>query len=449
MLYFFLKLLYKTGLWFFFRKLEIRNRQLMPSQGPLLVVSNHPNTFMDPIVVASFLQQPVYFIAKSTVFGSSLQNWLLRQMHLIPINRREDNPDAPVNNEDAFAASFKALERQKTLLIFPEGNSYNQRRLRKLKTGTARIALSAETSNLQIPGLRILPVGLNYSNPTRFRGDVFVNVGKPIVVADYVDAYNKDNQAAVLILTEAIREQLEKLIIHTPTDEDDELARQVATIYKDRLVTTIPTIALPHEQDFIVTKGIIKSINYFSQTDPQRIATIKQEINNYTLQLKRMRLQDAMVGKGSKQVIQQSIFGLLFLLAGFPFYLYGLLHNYIPYIIPSRVARAVTTEEEWFAPIMLTAGIFTFPIFYGLELWLVHLWLNFDTLQLILYFVSLPLSGLFTLQYLSTLRHTQSHWLLLRLFYRKQSVMEKLRQQRQQVVDILEQAQQDYLEKAR
>src|SRR5687767_5783714 len=108
MLYTFLKLLYKTGLWFFFRKLEVRNPHLMPDSGPLLVVSNHPNTFMDPIVIAAQLQQPVYFIAKSTVFGSRLQNWILRQMHLIPINRKEDNPDTTISNDEAFAASFKA-----------------------------------------------------------------------------------------------------------------------------------------------------------------------------------------------------------------------------------------------------------------------------------------------------------------------------------------------------
>src|SRR5690606_15314898 len=154
---------------------------------------------------------------------------------------------------------------------------------------------------------------------------------------------------------------------------------------------TVPASALPHEQDFIVTKGILKSISHFSQADPQRIATITHEINNYMLQLKRMRLQDAMLGKGSKQIMQQSITGLLFLLLGFPLYLYVLLHNYIPYIIPSRVARAITTEEEWFAPIMLTTGIFTFPIFYSLQLWLMLQWLDLNAVELALYFLSLPL----------------------------------------------------------
>lgn len=444
MLYTLLKLLYKAGLWFFFRKLEVRNAHLIPETGPLLVVANHPNTFMDPIVVAAQLQQPVYFIAKSTVFGSAFQNWMLRQMHLIPIHRKEDNPDTTISNEEAFAASFTALEQQKTLLIFPEGNSFNQRRLRKLKTGTARIALGAAA--VGNPEVKILPVGLNYSAPTRFRSDVFVNVGKPIAVSEYVAACQQNNAAAVLGLTEEIRVRLEKLIIHTVTDEEDELARQVTAIYKDRLVPAAPATALPHEQDFILTKGIVKSISHFSQTEPQRVATIKQELNQYTQQLQRFRLQDPVLGKPSRYVIRQSIIGLLFILVGFPLYLYGLVHNYIPYIIPSKVARAFTREEEWFAPIMLTTGIFTFPVFYGLEVWLVNKWLELGSAALVLYFLSLPLSGFFTLRYWNRLRHTQSHWLLLRLFYSRQHIVDKLRQQRQHIIALLEKAQQDYLQ---
>ncbi|NEM99485.1 lysophospholipid acyltransferase family protein [Pontibacter burrus] len=442
MLYTFLKLLYKTGLWFFFRKLEVRNAHLIPDQGPLFIVSNHPNTFMDPIVVAAQLRQPVYFIAKSTVFGSRFQNWMLRQMHLIPIHRKEDNPEVPVSNEEAFAASFKALEQKKTILIFPEGNSFNQRRLRKLKTGTARIALGAVAdTGLDV---KILPVGLNYSAPTRFRSDVFVNIGKPISVKDYMAAYQQDNISTVQNLTEQIRLQLEKLIIHTPTDEEDELARQIEAIYKERLAPALAQTALPHERDFIVTRELVKSISHFSQTEPERVTTIRKQLDSYIHRLKKLRLTDAVLTKQNRDVLQQSLLGLLYLVAGLPVYLYGLIHNYIPYIIPSKVARAVTREEEWYAPIMLTTGMFTFPLVYGLELWLVHEWAGISGAVLVLYFLSLPLSGFFTLHYWNKLQNTQSHWLFLRLFYSRQHVVEKLRHQRRHIMAQLEKAQQDY-----
>jgi hypothetical protein len=366
-------------------------------------------------------------------------------MHLIPIHRREDSPDQPINNEEAFAASFKALQQKKTLLIFPEGNSFNQRRLRKIKTGTARIALGAEANSNNSLSIKILPVGLNYSAPTRFRSDVFVNVGEPITAADYAMAYKQDGPAAVLALTEEIRQRLEALIIHTPTDEEDELARQVHAIYKERLSEAIPLQARPHEQDFLHAQAIIRSISHFSQTQPARVAVLKQKLNDYMLQLKRLRLQDALMGKRSDVVLRQAILNLLYLVLGLPLYLYGLLHNYLPYIIPSKVAGAVTKEEEWRAPVMLTVGIFTFPLFYLLEVGLVRSWLHPTLPWSVLYFLSLPLSGFFSFYYWNTLQYTQKHWLLLRLFAKRQHLVDSLRQQRNEILEDLEAARKEYI----
>jgi len=444
MLYAVLKLIYLIGLRVFFKELEVRHRTLMPQQGPLLIVSNHPNTFMDPVVIAAQLKQSVYFIAKSTVFGSKLQNWLLRKMHLIPIHRREDNPEGqPISNEQAFAATFKALEQQRTLIIFPEGNSFNQRRLRKIKTGTARIALSA-AANAGLD-VQILPVGLNYTAPTRFRSSVFVNVGKPINVADYAKRYKADGPAAVLALTEEIRHRLEKLVINTPTEEEDELARNIEAIYKEQLLGTAPVAATAHEKEFLLTRGIIKSINYFSQIQPERVAATKQKIKNYVLQLHRLHLQDTLMGQGKRSVLWQSIKLTAYLVMGLPVYVFGLLHNYVPYIIPSKVAKAVTSEEEWYAPIMLTVGIFTFPLAYIAEVWLLSEMWQPSALALLLYLLTLPFSGFFALHYWSTLKHTQAHWALLRLFSKRQLLVNRLQQQRQEIRQELERARQEYL----
>ncbi len=446
MLYTVLKFIYQVGLRVFFKNFEVSNLQRIPDKGPLFIVSNHPNTFMDPIVTASLLKQPIYFIAKSTVFGSSFQSWMLRKMHLIPINRREDSPDQTVNNEEAFAATFEALKQHKTILIFPEGNSFNQRRLRKLKTGTARMALSAEAAD-STSGIQILPVGLNYSAPTRFRSKLFVNIGEPICVADYVADFIQDEQTTVLALTDEIKARMEQLIIHTPTDEEDELARQVKILYKDRIAADAPVTMPAHEHDFRMSRAIVRSINYFSQTDPKRVAALKKSISAYMLELKRLRLRDALLGKGKAAIIRQSALGLLYMILGFPVYIYGLIHNYIPYIIPSKVAQAITKEQEWRSPIMLSVGIFTFPLFYILEVWLVATWFHPQTSWLIVYMVSLPLSGFVTLRYWNSLLHTKEHWLLLRLFFRRQQVVERLYSQRQSIISKLEHARQDYLQK--
>lgn len=443
MLYAILKLIYKTGLWVFFRKFEVRNKERLPDRGPLLLVSNHPNTFMDPVVIASLLQQPVYFIAKSTVFGSSFTNWLLRNMHLIPIHRREDAPDQPVNNEDAFAASFQALADGKSIIIFPEGNSFNERRLRKIKTGTARIALGAEANTHA--GVKIIPIGLNYSAPTRFRSRVFVNIGEPIVVTEYLQAYQANSTETVLSLTDEIRARLKELIIHTPSDEDDELARRIDMIYKNRLVIDDTQLLLDQEREFVRTKAIVNSIQYFKQQAPERVEIVSKKINVYMEQLLHFDLRDGVLEKDTKEVVKQGTLASIYLLLGLPVYLYGLLHNYIPYIIPSLVARKLTKEQEWYAPIMLTVGIFSFPVLYTAYGWLFWQLLP-SAFWLSIYLISLPLSGFFSLSYWYTWRYTKEHWILYNLFSNKNHVFQKLKNLRQEIITELETAQKEYLE---
>ena len=54
--------------------------------------------------------------------------------------------------------------------------------LRNLKTGTARIALETEKRNEGKLGLKVVAVGLNYSQPEKFRSNILVNIDEPKAV---------------------------------------------------------------------------------------------------------------------------------------------------------------------------------------------------------------------------------------------------------------------------
>lgn len=444
MLYFILKLILRTGLWVFFRKFEVRNRHLMPNHGPLIVVANHPNTFMDPIVIASLLPQQVFFIAKSTVFNSPFRKWLLHRMNLIPIHRREDTPGLSIDNEETFRASYQALAERKTLLIFPEGTSFNERRLRKIKTGTARMALGAVENAADAAGLQILPVGLNYSDPTRFRSDVFVNVGKPIKIAPYLSRYKRDSTGTVNELTAVVRQHLEKLIVVTPSDDEDTLVRQIEQVYKVRLSEQTPIEAPRHVRNFLLTRALVKSLAHFKETQPQRVERFREKMRLYNQQLQELGLQHLPTVQENNVLLRQSILQTLLLSLTVPLYLYGLINNYLAYIIPSKVADALTEEQEFRAPIMLTVGIFSFPVLYAIQAAVLWRFLP-DTLSLLLYLISLPLSGFFTLRYWNTLLRVRERWLLLRLFLSESPVAESLKQQRQELIEELEKARNEYL----
>ncbi|WP_192821997.1 lysophospholipid acyltransferase family protein [Rufibacter sp. LB8] len=448
MLYFLLKNLFRIALRVFFKRITVNNRQRLLGEGPLIVISNHPNTLMDPVVTASFMKQEIYFLAKSSFFKPGWQGWLFHKLFMIPVYRREDVGDSGTAQNDAtFSKCYEFLGTGGTLMVFPEGNSFMQRRLRPLKTGTARIALGAEAQHDFNLGLKILPVGLNYSDPSRFRSEVFVNVGEPLSLEAYKEAYVQDPFKAAHALTDQLKEILEELVIHSETDEEDQLARQIEAVYQDTLVRELDLAPTEPEEKFLITKGILQSIKYFEARDPQRVHALKEELQEYLSHLQSLGL----LPEGVKQAPQKSkvawgtLETLAYLVLGFPVYVFGVIHNYLPYLLPAKIAKALTKDIEFYAPMMMTIGMFTFPIFYTIIGLAVHAWLGLSGWALVAYLVALPVTGFFVLHYWHRIQVARRHWIFFSLFYRRSTVLQQLLEQRKRLMQVLEAARAEFL----
>ena len=164
----------------FFNKVSILDKDKVPKNTPVIFVANHPNFFMDPLIVGSCCPRILHFFAKSTIFNSSLKKYFLRKLNLIPIFRKIDDEKNMGNNANSFIKGYEILENNGAFLIFPEGISMGRRVLEKLKTGAARIGLEAEERNGFSLNTCIIPIGISYSDLVRFRSDVMVRFGEPI-----------------------------------------------------------------------------------------------------------------------------------------------------------------------------------------------------------------------------------------------------------------------------
>ena len=170
---------------------------MIPKKGPVIFAANHPNTMIDPLIVAASCGRRVSFLARSTLFFNSFISWLLTTLGIIPVYRKNDAKDDMYRNEEMFSATYRHLERNHGLLIFPEGASTPERVIHKLKTGAARIGLGAEEKNNFMLNVQIIPAGINYSASTKFRSDVHCRFGRPIKLIDYKEKYQKDNWSTV------------------------------------------------------------------------------------------------------------------------------------------------------------------------------------------------------------------------------------------------------------
>src|ERR1044071_9843594 len=147
MLYRILKVIVGLGIRIYYREIRVVNQENLDHGGPLILIANHPNTLMDAWIMGFINRRRVHYMAKATFFNSPFKRSILRAIGMIPINRKSDGTTAGVNNRDSFEACYELLERGEILVIFPEGTSYLERRLREIKTGTARIALEVESRN--------------------------------------------------------------------------------------------------------------------------------------------------------------------------------------------------------------------------------------------------------------------------------------------------------------
>ena len=68
MLYKILFLPARLLIYFYCRKIIINNKNMLHEQGPLLIAANHPNSFLDAIILATLFKNPVYSLTRGDAF---------------------------------------------------------------------------------------------------------------------------------------------------------------------------------------------------------------------------------------------------------------------------------------------------------------------------------------------------------------------------------------------
>lgn len=204
----------------------------VPEGGPVLLVANHPNSLLDPAMVAAVARRPVRFLAKAPLFGHPGIGWLVKGSGAIPVYRAQDDTGSTVQNQDTFRAVWAALGEGAAVGIFPEGTSHSGPSLVPLKTGAARIALGAA---LRTGGaFPILPVGLSFRDKAIFRSAALAVVGDAVAWDD-LSAAGPDDRDVVRALTARIDEALREVTVNLERWEDADLVHAAEAVYAAEL----------------------------------------------------------------------------------------------------------------------------------------------------------------------------------------------------------------------
>src|SRR5438132_4321886 len=81
-------------LWFFFKAVDVRHPERVPEWGPVLLCINHPNNFIDSLLVGGALGRKVHYLATAALFRNRIVGRFLAACGAIPVHRKEDPPPA-------------------------------------------------------------------------------------------------------------------------------------------------------------------------------------------------------------------------------------------------------------------------------------------------------------------------------------------------------------------
>lgn len=124
-----------------------------------------------------------------------------------------------VDQTAVYDEVYRHLNKHECITIFPEGGSHDRSEMLPLKAGFAVMALGAAAAN---PGLdiKIVPVGLNYFHPDRFRSRAVVSFGQPLSISPSdVEKYmlgGKDKREAVTKLLDQSDEAFKTVTVNAP-----------------------------------------------------------------------------------------------------------------------------------------------------------------------------------------------------------------------------------------
>lgn len=191
-----------------------------PEKEPVLLVQNHNNGLCDAHFLMSTTNRPIRILVKYTLMKVPLIGWMLRGMHAVPMYRKKDGVDTR-KNAGAFEAIDQALKENTVIALFPEGESLDAIGLRELRSGVARMAVSAIDASEQDLGLLIVPLGVTYENRDRFRSRASSIIGEPIDVDEALAGVGTENaRTASQVLMKEVRKRLESLIFHATSPEE-------------------------------------------------------------------------------------------------------------------------------------------------------------------------------------------------------------------------------------
>jgi 1-acyl-sn-glycerol-3-phosphate acyltransferase len=213
-----LHFLVKFALHRYFKKISVHGLQTIPKNQPLILVANHQNALLDPLLITTHLGLKLHFLTRASSFKNPLAATLLRYIHMLPVYRMRDGIATLAQNQQTFDQIFAILRAKGSVLVFAEGDHSIMRNVRPLSKGFTRMAFGVMERFPEVAPI-ILPIGIEYSAHNRSGSQVHIRIGEAIHV-DMTPAQSG-------LLRKKVEKALRALVVDLPNEHYPETLAQL------------------------------------------------------------------------------------------------------------------------------------------------------------------------------------------------------------------------------
>jgi len=420
-----------AGFWHnnvFYRKVIVLGRENINPDHHLIYAPNHQNALMDALAVLFTHKGQPIFLARADIFKKKIIAAILYFFKILPVYRIRDGFSSLKGNDKIFTKTIDILKNKSGLIILPEGDHAGFRRLRQLKKGICRVAFQSDEATGFNLNIKIIPVGIEFSNYSRYRQVLTVVYGKPIEVSEFFELYKTSPEKALNELRNKLSNEMKNIMIHIESEEDYEAIDELRSMINGKFSDDIKSPKILRDRD------LIKKITLLKTSNP----SLYKQLCTLSLQVKKKAKElntDYRLLEKKKHPVGWLVTGVIGLIITFPLYIYGNIFNLtfleIPNLQIPRIRDHQFHSSIRYAVSLILALVFL-PIYLIIALFIFSSW----WLGLLI-FLTLPLSGLFSWNYYLQFRRILGGFRIRSYIRNKNEEFNLLRKNHTEVVNLI------------
>jgi hypothetical protein len=357
-------------------------------------------------------------------------------LKILPVYRIRDGASELGKNEEVFQEAMDVLLRKKSpVAIMPEGNHGNKRRLRPLVKGIFRVAFQAQEQFGEQPGVVIVPVGIDYSNYTNFRGKLFLQFGEPIEVNEYYAAYLENQPKTINTIRARLAEEMRKYMIDIQSEDHYEMYMLLRFVYNDEMRKQTGQEKNTLYNRLVADQQMIRKLYEVEQQGGEEIEALDKLCTSYREGVEDLGMRDWLF-KHSRYSWIGLILADLAMLAMLGVFLYGALSNYFPYWFTAKISKKLK-DPQFHSTFKFVIGLILFPLYYLILF--IPVWILTDPGWIKWAFLaSLPVTGYFAHTYFIWFKKLRSLWKYQFLTSRKDEQLGSLKDMRKNIIGMVD-----------